>query len=153
MTGTVVLATDGSDPALHALVAGTALLATPSRVVVVTVIEADDPSLVTGAGHAGGVMSAREFDAYSAQLEADGQSAVERAATALALGNVELLVQRGDPGSAICELADELSADAIVMGSRGRGGLRRALLGSVSDYVVRNAPCTVIITRPGPERG
>ena len=96
-------------------------------------------------------MSAREFDAYSAQLEADGQSAVERAATALALGNVELLVQRGDPGPAICELAGELSADAIVMGSRGRGGLRRALLGSVSDYVVRNAPCTVIIT--GPERG
>jgi nucleotide-binding universal stress UspA family protein len=34
------------------------------------------------------------------------------------------------------------------MGSRGRGGIKRALLGSVSDYVVRNAHCSVVITRP-----
>jgi len=33
------------------------------------------------------------------------------------------------------------------MGSRGRGGVKRALLGSVSDYVTRNAPCSVVITR------
>jgi nucleotide-binding universal stress UspA family protein len=33
------------------------------------------------------------------------------------------------------------------MGSRGRGALKRVLLGSVSDYVVRNAPCSVIISR------
>jgi nucleotide-binding universal stress UspA family protein len=152
MTGTVVLAADGSDLAEQALVAGSALLARPARIVVVTVIEADDPSLVTGGGHAGGVMSAREFDAYSLQLEADGQSVVERAAAALAPENVEVLVRRGDPGPAICDVARELSAEAIVMGSRGRGGIRRALLGSVSDHVVRNAPCTVIITRPGPDR-
>ena len=35
---------------------------------------------------------------------------------------------------------------AIVRGSRGRGGLRRAVLGSVSDHVVRNAPCPVVVT-------
>jgi nucleotide-binding universal stress UspA family protein len=34
------------------------------------------------------------------------------------------------------------------MGSRGRGGIKRALLGSVSDHVVRNAPCPVVIARP-----
>ena len=54
----------------------------------------------------------------------------------------------GDPGHALCHVAAERSARAIVMGSRGRGGLKRALLGSVSDYVVRNAPCPVVITRP-----
>jgi nucleotide-binding universal stress UspA family protein len=73
---------------------------------------------------------------------------VEQAAAALNVDGIELLVRRGDPGPALCQLAEELSAQAIVMGSRGRGGLKRALLGSVSDYVVRNAPCTVIITRP-----
>jgi nucleotide-binding universal stress UspA family protein len=34
------------------------------------------------------------------------------------------------------------------MGSRGRGGIKRALLGSVSDYVVRNARCPVVVTGP-----
>ena len=53
----------------------------------------------------------------------------------------------GEPGAAICELADEVSAGAIVLGTRGRGGLTRALLGSVSDYVTRAAPCTVVVGR------
>ena len=95
-------------------------------------------------------MSPREFDAYSMQLEADGRAIVEGVAPALAVENLELLVRRGDPGPTICDVAEKLSAEAIVMGSRGRGGLRRALLGSVSDYVVRNAPCTVMVTRAGP---
>ena len=81
------------------------------------------------------------------QLEADGRAVVERVATELEVENLKLVVRRGDPGPAICDVANELSADAIVMGSRGRGRLKRALLGSVSDYVVRNAPCTVIVTR------
>jgi nucleotide-binding universal stress UspA family protein len=50
----------------------------------------------------------------------------------------------------LCELAEEIGAGAIVIGSRGRGGFKRALLGSVSDYVVRNAPCPVVVTsHPG----
>jgi nucleotide-binding universal stress UspA family protein len=150
VTGTVILATDGSDLALQAVLAGLALLQPAERVIVVTVVEADDESLMTGAGHAGGVMSPQEFDAYSRQLEADGRAVVEGAAAALEVGTAELLVRRGDPGPAICDLAGELSSEAIVIGSRGRGGFRRALLGSVSDYVVRNAPCTVIVTRAGP---
>jgi len=44
-----------------------------------------------------------------------------------------------------------VSARAIVLGTRGRGGITRALLGSVSDYVTRAAPCTVVIGRaPAP---
>jgi nucleotide-binding universal stress UspA family protein len=39
-----------------------------------------------------------------------------------------------------------LGARAVVLGTRGRGGIARALLGSVSDYVVRNAPCPVVVT-------
>ena len=49
----------------------------------------------------------------------------------------------------IVESAKDLEADLIVMGSRGNGGLRRAIEGSLSDLVVRCAPCPVMIVRTG----
>src|SRR5215213_7832890 len=52
----------------------------------------------------------------------------------------------------IVALAEELQADQIVMGSRGLGGVRRALMGSVSDSVVRHAHCPVLVVRPEKER-
>ncbi len=52
----------------------------------------------------------------------------------------------------IVALAEELGADLIVMGSRGLGGLRRVLMGSVSDSVVRHAHCPVLVVRPGKEQ-
>ena len=54
------------------------------------------------------------------------------------------------PGAAakeIVDLAEDIGAGLIVMGSRGLGGIRRALMGSVSDSVVRHAHCPVLITR------
>src|SRR5215212_3476726 len=50
------------------------------------------------------------------------------------------------------EVSKELQADLIVMGSRGLGGVRRALMGSVSDSVVRHAHCPVLVVRPEKER-
>jgi nucleotide-binding universal stress UspA family protein len=47
----------------------------------------------------------------------------------------------------IVRLAEELGAGLIVMGSRGLGGIRRALMGSVSDSVVRHAHCPVLVVR------
>src|SRR5829696_3604242 len=52
----------------------------------------------------------------------------------------------------IVALAEELGADMIVMGSRGLGGLRRVLMGSVSDSVVRHAHCPVLVVRPEKEQ-
>jgi len=51
------------------------------------------------------------------------------------------------PDGAIITLAEELGVGLIVMGSRGLGGVRRALMGSVSDSVVRHAHCPVMIVR------
>ncbi|HEY9811791.1 MAG TPA: universal stress protein [Halomicronema sp.] len=51
----------------------------------------------------------------------------------------------GDAGYWLCELAKSWNASLIVVGRRGRTGLTEALLGSVSNYVVHNAPCSVLV--------
>jgi nucleotide-binding universal stress UspA family protein len=53
----------------------------------------------------------------------------------------------GDAPREIVHLAEDLDAGLVVMGSRGRGGIRRALMGSVSDAVVRHAHCPVLVVR------
>ena len=50
----------------------------------------------------------------------------------------------GDPSTAIARLAEEEHADLIVMGTHGRTGLTRLLMGSVAEAVVRRAPCPVL---------
>jgi nucleotide-binding universal stress UspA family protein len=145
---TVFVAVDGSDASLHAAQAGFARLQPAATVVIVTVVGPSDPTLVVGTGLAGGVMSANELQEIEDARLSEARGHLEAAARALQVEDAELSVVRGDPGAALCDLAEERAADAIVMGSRGRGGIKRALLGSVSDYVVRNAPCSVVITRP-----
>lgn len=56
-------------------------------------------------------------------------------------------VMGGQPDEEIVRLAEGLNANLIVVGSRGLGGIRRSLMGSVSDSVVRNAPCPVLVVR------
>jgi nucleotide-binding universal stress UspA family protein len=54
---------------------------------------------------------------------------------------------RGRPDREVVHLGEEVGAGLIIMGSRGLGGVRRALMGSVSDSVVRHAHCPVLIVR------
>ncbi|MEG4630437.1 universal stress protein [Microcoleus sp. AR_TQ3_B6] len=51
----------------------------------------------------------------------------------------------GDPGHSICESAQNWGADLIVLGRRGRTGFAEAFLGSVSNYVVHHASCSVLV--------
>ncbi|MEO0408534.1 MAG: universal stress protein [Cyanobacteria bacterium P01_A01_bin.135] len=57
----------------------------------------------------------------------------------------EVTQDMGNPGSVICKLAKRWDADLIMVGSHGRRGLSEMLLGSVSNYVVHHAPCSVLI--------
>lgn len=58
----------------------------------------------------------------------------------------EAHLRLGRPAEAVINLAEELGA-GLVVGSRGQGALRRAVLGSVSENVVRYAPCPVFVVR------
>jgi nucleotide-binding universal stress UspA family protein len=54
----------------------------------------------------------------------------------------------GDPGHLIVEMAGDLLADAVIVGTHGRRGVQRVVLGSVSESVVRNCGCPVLVVRP-----
>ena len=64
----------------------------------------------------------------------------------------EFLVWDGDPGDSIAAAAEAEHADLVVVGTRGRSGAERMLLGSVSDHVVRHAECPVLVVRPSKRR-
>ena len=53
----------------------------------------------------------------------------------------------GEPAREIVHLAEDIGAGLVVMGSRGRGGIRRTLMGCVSDSAVRHAHCPVLVVR------
>ena len=56
----------------------------------------------------------------------------------------DVLLRTGDPRDMILQAANEVHADLIVIGTHGRRGLARALLGSVAEEIVRTAPCPVV---------
>jgi len=60
----------------------------------------------------------------------------------------ELHVETGDPAVQILDAAKRLGADLIVMATHGRKGLRRLVLGSVAERIVREAPCRVLSVTP-----
>ena len=76
------------------------------------------------------------------QLVANAADAVKRSGV-----SVQTAVREGDPRSAIVDEASEWGADLIVVGSHGRTGLQRWLLGSVAQSIVGHAPCSVEVVR------
>lgn len=89
---------------------------------------------------------------YAPELEAlakEARALVERAATILRESGfkAETAIAKGDIRLEIIDSAEEWKADLIVVGSHGRTGLPRLVLGSVAEFVARNAPCSVQIVR------
>jgi nucleotide-binding universal stress UspA family protein len=60
------------------------------------------------------------------------------------------LLKRGHPAAGLLEEAEAASADLIVVGSHGHSALDRFLLGSVSEHVLRHAPCSVLVAKKAP---
>jgi len=76
------------------------------------------------------------------------QSTFERVRKVMAEVEVKaFLVEVGQPAECILAVAERLHIDQIIMGSRGLSPLKELLLGSVSERVIRGAPCPVTIVR------
>lgn len=63
------------------------------------------------------------------------------------LGDVKLEVRQGDPGTEVCKLAKEADCKLIVVPSHGRHGMKRVLLGSVAERIIRHCDCSVLVLR------
>jgi len=82
------------------------------------------------------------------QLVVENQTALQELARARVTARLgQILIKAGDPRDMINRTAQELGIDLIIMGTHGRRGITRALLGSVAETVVRSAPCAVLTVR------
>jgi nucleotide-binding universal stress UspA family protein len=136
---TVMLATDLSTASDAATTVALDLAASlNARLLAVSVVDPGSLRL-PGGRYAARVDQVRtERERFAQELVARGRS----------MGvTVDFLVWEGDPGEAIIDAAQAEAADMIIVGSHGRGAVGRFLIGSVSDHVVRNASCPVLVVR------
>ncbi|XP_039784218.1 universal stress protein YxiE-like isoform X1 [Panicum virgatum] len=67
--------------------------------------------------------------------------------------SAEAVVVEGEPREALCRAAADMGAGLLVVGSRGLGAIKRAFLGSVSDYCAHHASCPIIVVKPPRDDG
>ena len=107
-----------------------------------------DQVFVVAAADAGPAMS----DSILVKIEHEAAEGHVREAT-LALATLGPKVTGsavvGDPRAVLVDFAQKEGADLLVVGSRGRTGLARLLLGSVAAHVAAHAPCSVLVVRSG----
>jgi nucleotide-binding universal stress UspA family protein len=141
----ILIPTDGSDHAIraaeHAMALARAFDAT------VRVIGVVDIQGAAGPFDAGGV-----DDAFVENQKSQAREAIE-AVEALTDQRVDAAVLEGTPATAIVDDAAEFDADLIVMGTHGRTGVHRYVVGSVTERVVRLADAPVLTARAGVELG
>ena len=149
---TVLLAIDGSTEASLATEAAVEI-AIKTRSELHLVYVHSDPLLTTlyEGEYPRGVQDLdHEFDE---ELESAGRAAQEvldaavRKVDSLGGAVAQAHLMEGRAPQEIVSLAEDLGIGVIVMGSRGRGGVSRTLMGSVSDSVVRHAHCPVLVVR------
>ena len=145
---TVLLTTDGSDLATAAMVRGVQLLGREHQFLALAVVPpVFAPSASVGPMDTHPVV-------IDAQLE-DEMEATDRVESNVELAELievlevsaEAIVETGEPGPTICEVAARVRADVVVLGSHGHGWLQRVLIGSVSHHVLHHAPCPVLVMR------
>lgn len=133
----ILVPTDGSTGSAHVALQALDLAETyDATVYAISVVDTDISSLL-------GDESSRD------QLETRGQRAVDVIAEMAESHGVDAVTEtrEGDPSETILRYAEEIDTDVIVAGTHGRSGLRRHLLGSVAERLVRHARCPVMTVR------
>jgi nucleotide-binding universal stress UspA family protein len=143
----ILLATDGSGEAALAAQAAVDLAnKTNSEIHVVHVTM---PLHALRSGYEGAYVAGYMAEEYK-QIEMSAQELLDEQAKKIeaAGGSVaQTHLRTGEPDREIVDLAEEIGTGLILMGSRGLGGISRALMGSVSDSVVRHAHCPILVVR------
>ena len=147
----ILLATDGSrEASLAATTAADLAKRTGSELHVLYVGEVPNPyAEVVGLAGPEAVPS-RLGAELEDEFEQQARDVLDAEAERVAAAGGEVAQAHLSMGKAdheVVTLAEEIGAGLIVMGSRGRGGIRRALMGSVSDSVVRHSHCPVLVVR------
>lgn len=93
------------------------------------------------------------WEGVSIAMEKEGRTALNELKRRVEDVPVETELEDGSPARTIIEYADEEECDVIVMGTHGRSGVDRLLLGSVAERVVRRSPTPVLTYRVGNENG
>ena len=141
----ILLATDGSEEARQATQAAAELSKeTGSEVHIAYVL----PSPTELRGHH--LYSQEVMQSVLEQAEGEANSFLEEQAKQLGASGgkvAETHLRAGEPDKEIVRLSEELGVGTIVIGSRGLGALRKALMGGVSESVVRHAHCPVFVVR------
>jgi nucleotide-binding universal stress UspA family protein len=148
MDRSIVCGVDGS-PDSQAALAVAIDLATrlQRRLIMANVVEPSHVPYV-GAASLGRAVAHPLFLETGQQEEAANELLVELGAT-MGLEDADQRVVVGYPAERLADLADEERADMIVVGSRGRGAFKAAILGSVSTSLIGVARCPVLVVPPG----
>jgi nucleotide-binding universal stress UspA family protein len=143
-----LIATDGSEVSIEAARKGVALL-NPTKVTLLTVADTSVAEDSGAGGFEGDLLSPAEAEEARSAILEEGDD--ELAATIEALQVDPAIVERrlveGASGQMIIHVANEIDADVIVVGSHGKGWLKRVVIGSVSEYVLRHSTIPVLVVR------
>lgn len=142
----ILVATDFSEPSEAALAYGRELARSFNAAL--TVVHVVENVLTRAYGVDGGVMMIDPD--LQRQIEAGAKQQLDRALSDEdrdVLKAEGLVLVSGMPADAIVNRARQSGTDLIVMGTHGRGGVAHLLMGSVSERVVRTAPCPVLTVR------
>lgn len=143
---TVLLATDGSKDAELATTTALDLANSTNSELHMVLVEEPAYAYVDASGYPFFTDAELEHELeQQARMRLDAEMEKRRSAGG-AVAEAHLRVGAA-AAAEIVDLAEDIGAGLIVMGSRGLGGIRRALMGSVSDSVVRNAHCPVLVVR------
>jgi nucleotide-binding universal stress UspA family protein len=150
----ILIAVDGSERSLEAAKKVVDLFESKNAdITVITILKEVESSVYDVPHGASSTMSADTMqdlrDQRKEEAKETGRKIVDEAASIFeSLGKeVNRVIRLGDPADEICDYAEENNIDMIVLADKGHGGVKRFLLGSISDKVVRHADTSVLVVK------
>ena len=142
MTGmyqNILIATDGSEKNISAVIEGL-MIARLTGAHVKAIFVIDTKPLYSGVGE-------ESYGDIYDSFEKDGRQALQSIRELAGDLTIETFLLSGKPASEIVRFAKEHETDLLIVGTQGKSGLGKMILGSVAENVVRTAPCSVLVVR------